>query len=291
MIELRVPSKTFLVGEYAVLQGAPALIATTKPFFRFSAKKLATGSQRCLFEKESPAGCWFHQSDVLLRDWSVAYHDPHAGKGGFGASGAQFVFYHALTTYLQSKRTAEVVRDVWQDFRACDGSGGSGADVVSQLLGGITCFRAEPFEAQSGVWPFNEVGFVILRTGDKLATHAHLKTLDVESDELIDASEAAVIGFLENDLDRFLQGLSEFQLELHTLDLQTARSKELVDLLMTLPGVYVAKGCGAMGADTVLAVFDRSKELALMNELSKKDLLPVATSDDLAPPLSLELVN
>ena len=136
--ELEVPSKTF-VGEYAVLRGGPALIALTRPCFRFSAEKSEV-EQKSKFHPDSAASKWFRQSEVLLRDWKVDLADSHKGQGGFGASGAEFVFYHLLSTYLQSKCINDDPADVWQDFKACDKSGGSGADVVAKRWAALPTF-------------------------------------------------------------------------------------------------------------------------------------------------------
>ena len=37
----------------------------------------------------------------LIREWNLEFLDPHGGRGGFGASSAQFLFIHAMTTFLQ----------------------------------------------------------------------------------------------------------------------------------------------------------------------------------------------
>lgn len=281
--ELEVPSKTFLVGEYAVLRGGPALIAATKPFFRFTAKTSST-EQTSAFHPESAAGRWFHQSEVLLRDWSIDRHDPHAGGGGFGASGAEFIFYHLLCTYQQSKSAADDPRDVWQDFKACDTTGASGADIVAQTVGGITFFQSEPFEAAANDWPFDETDFFILRTGHKLATHTHLAAMNAKADftKLERANGRAVEGFFTGNVEAFAAGLSDFQTELRDLGLQAEHTREQLDVIRGCAGVLAAKGCGAMGADTLFVLVDRDFQSEFLAGVRSAGLSVIASTRDLA---------
>lgn len=288
-IQLEVPGKTFLTGEYSVLQGGPALVAATRPNFQFTA--LSTSSQQPFpFHSDSPAGRWYRQSEVLLRDWKLEMVDPHEGKGGFGASGAQFVFLHALCTWIQSKRKSDDVSDVWQDFRACDKSGGSGADVVAQTLGAIAFFRPEPFEAGSYDWPFDETDFFVLRTGQKVETHSHLQTLGAHDwSKLRAANERAIEGFFAANIEAFTAGLSEVQKELTALGLQSPVTLEILEKLNACPGVLVTKGCGAMGADTVLAVVDRDFHSDFFAEARAAGFHQVASSACLAPMTELKV--
>jgi mevalonate kinase len=286
---MSVPSKTFLVGEYAVLKGAPALIAATGPSFEFRALN-DVPTQQSLFHASSPAGVWFHESEIVLKSWKVDLDDPHKGAGGFGASGAQFVFYHALATYTQSGRTQDDVQDVWQDFKACDKSGGSGADVVAQTLGGITCFSSTPFEAKSYDWPFDETDFVIIRTGNKVTTHMHLAQQQLPNlDDLTAASNVAVEGFFKSNIEEFASGVAVFQKEMLKAGLQSEGALPILEKLNSAPGVLVTKGCGAMGADTVLAVIDNEYRTEFFQAIREWNFHAVATSLDLVPETKLKV--
>jgi mevalonate kinase len=287
MIQLRVPSKTFLVGEYAVLQGAPALVAATGPYFQFSATK-SSEPQKSLFHENSAASRWFRQSEVLLKEWSVNCQDPHEGGGGFGASGAQFVFYHALATYLQSQRAEDDAHDVWQDYKACEKNPCSGADVVAQTLGGITCFQAEPFDARSYRWPFDESDFVILKTGQKVETHSHLQKMLPPLEGLVATSKLAVEAFFKSNIEAFTSAIAMFQRELVKAGLQAETTIQILEAINSGPGVLVSKGCGAMGADTVLALIDAEYRSEFLEFAKDLNLKLVATASDLAPPSKLK---
>jgi len=289
MIELAVPSKTFLVGEYAVLQGAPSLIAATQPYFRFSVEKTIE-PQSSRFHPDSAASRWFQQSQVLLKSWKVDFADPHKGAGGFGASGAQFVFYHMLATYVQSKRLTDEAQDIWQDYKACEKSKCSGADVVAQTLGGIVCFSAEPFEAKAYDWPFDETDFVILRTGQKIETHVHLNNSQLPNlDGLVGASKLSIEAFFKSNIEAFASGLAIFQKELIKAGLQLEPTLAILEKLNGAPGVLVTKGCGAMGADTVLAIIDNEYRSDFFQAVREWKLEVVATSLDLVRETKLKV--
>lgn len=288
MIELLVPSKTFLVGEYAILQGAPALVAATNPCFRFSAEK-TDQEQKSLFHPDSAASRWFRQSEVLLKNWKVTFDDPHQGAGGFGASGAQFVFYHALSTYLQSQRLSEDVNDVWQDYKACETTQASGGDVVAQTLGGIVHISQDPFEAKSYDWPFDETDFVIVRTGQKIDTHTHLQQGLPSLEGIIAGAKLSVEAFFMSNVEAFASGLAITQKELVKVGLQAESTLAILEKLNAAPGVLVTKGCGAMGADTVLAIIDNEYRTEFFQSLRELKLHLVATSLDLVRETKLKV--
>ena len=97
-IELSVPSKTFLLGEYVVIHGGPALVLTTEP--RFTLYALLQKTQRQIdIHSKSPAGKWIEQHADFYQQYHLQFNDPHQSKGGFGASGAQFILLEALRQY------------------------------------------------------------------------------------------------------------------------------------------------------------------------------------------------
>jgi mevalonate kinase len=123
------PSKTFLTGEYAVMVGGPALLLNTGPRFKFSADH--TGTSEAVITgipAGSPADTWLKQRAPLLEGWKLSFEDPHGGRGGFGASGAQFLFVHAFTTSLQfSKRIPKFeLKSIFNDYQVCARGSGSG---------------------------------------------------------------------------------------------------------------------------------------------------------------------
>ena len=74
---LQIPSKTFILGEYAVLEGAPCLGAATTPCFEMifapSAEKQSAVSG---FHPESPAGKFFRDHQDIFDSTKIQFMDP-----------------------------------------------------------------------------------------------------------------------------------------------------------------------------------------------------------------------
>jgi hypothetical protein len=122
---IRIPSKTFVLGEYLVLQGGPALVLCHPPYF-----EAERGSSDRPLASQSPAGQLAKKTGFDLS--TLAFRDPHQGRGGFGGSGAEFL---AVWAYHQGK-TSFQEKDCWQareDYRAL--ASGSGVDVLTQAFG------------------------------------------------------------------------------------------------------------------------------------------------------------
>jgi mevalonate kinase len=267
------PSKTFLTGEYAVLAGGPALVLNTAPRFRFRAKK-----ENSLAEPEiagipegSPAHVWLQQRRPLLEGWKIEFQDPHDKRGGFGASGAQFLFVHVFTTLLQNSRKSPQLdpADIFNDYRVCSKGSGSGADILAQLMGGASRVDVKEARAEGGGWPYPELGFGIARTGSKLPTHLHLQTLKRETlKELIAPAEDCARSFGVDSWREFAAKVKNYEEALRGLGLQAQRTIELLTAYKSRPWCLAAKGCGAWGADTILVLFPKeyAEEVARFSE-------------------------
>src|SRR2546428_4699048 len=88
-----IAGKVFVLGEYAVLGGLPALVAAVTPRFSGSLSEQANGEGG--YHPESPVGRFLRRA---LEHQGVRYHfhfeDPYR-NGGFGASTAQFAIAYA----------------------------------------------------------------------------------------------------------------------------------------------------------------------------------------------------
>ena len=137
---ISVPSKTFLIGEYAVLEGARAILINTHPRFWFSItsrnpQKFATlttklasliaksdlktksapqiesaSVQNMLYmdlHPQSPAGQWLKKYPEIGQAYRIKVYDPHKGKGGFGFSSAQFNVVYLLGWLLELYGTGD----------------------------------------------------------------------------------------------------------------------------------------------------------------------------------------
>lgn len=254
-LTLSAPSKTFLTGEYAVLAQGPALVLCTHPRFELNVthgEGKVTG-----IPARSPSAKWIEQRRPLLAKYDVEFVDPYQGAGGFGASGAQFLMVHALTTFLQSsfERTLSGpdLKDLWSDYQTLSSGIGSGADLLAQSCGGVAHVEMGTLTTHAREWPYPELAWSVVRTQQKIPTHEHLQNLDrAVLSLLVTPARECVESFGQSPPEVFISKLKSFTSRLAEMNLQAAHSQSLMKLLDTQDWCLLAKGCGALGADTVL---------------------------------------
>ncbi|MCX7978622.1 MAG: hypothetical protein N2578_06420 [Bdellovibrionaceae bacterium] len=270
MLLLSCPAKVFIAGEYLVLNGGPALVACLGPRFELEVSR-GSGDVKGI-HPDSPAGKLL-ASQSWFSDYDLRFIDPQQGRGGLGASTAQFLFVYALAQWKETVWEGNHTLSPWsllesyQDF-AWSGRGKkpSGADLLSQWRGGITKFSPQGRELEAVPWNFSGQKIYFLRTGEKVPTHDHLAELgDFSSAELERALRRVVRGLSALDLDEFANGIQAYGRELANLGFLTKNSLSLLHDLSWAPGVLAAKGCGAMGADFLLALVNSTEERAFKN--------------------------
>lgn len=287
---LSAPSKTFLAGEYAVLRGATALVLNTSP--RFELQIRPGSGQITGIPSGSPAGLWLQQRQPLIERYDLHFHDPHEGRGGFGASGAQFLLVHSFTTFLQSAFSHLIegvqLADLWQDQNVLSKGKGSGADVLAQTVGGVARVNANLREAIALSWPYPDLGFSIVRTQNKVATHEHLADIvEAQLDQLKVPADACVEAFGRRSAEDFVDALKIFAQTLNQLSLQTPTSREMCNHLLSQKWCLAAKGCGALGADTILFIYKKESQSSVTDFLVSKGWNCAASHDSLSGGLQL----
>lgn len=268
MTKYSVPAKTFLVGEYVALDGGPSIILNTNPCFELILEPANLGGSNNLsasvFVGSSPAGRYLAKYPDAFEGQEAKFIDPFQGKGGLGASSAQYAL--ACAAHKSWKGIDPATFD-WTEFlteyRGCAWSGvgtpPSGADLVAQLTGGVTFFDGRGGVAGRLDWSFPNLGFTLFRTGTKLQTHEHLKeknqapvealrTLVSEAKKAFDSSNETL---LVDTVDAFGVVLEDAGLTSERTSALLKGMKAKKDLFLT------AKGCGAMGADVIVALHDR----------------------------------
>lgn len=275
MKRLKFPSKTFLLGEYAILSGCPALLLTHAPFFEVT---LGDWPEVHSFHPESPAGKWVKENPI---DRTVSFHDPHGGAGGYGASGAEFLaawFAPRKVPESEDERAA-VAWGAWEDSRAFPGSG---ADVLVQAYG---VNLEEPSllavdlneRTLERLPPKLGCTLSLFHTGKKAETHKQLDSLPpLPMGDLYRLVLEGTKALTNGDADAFAQSLNDYGAALDKVGLLAPHSKEALSALPK-EGVLAAKGCGAMGSD-VLLVLHRNAALgdwARANSLAETVALPV----------------
>lgn len=268
-----IPAKTFLSGEYVALKGGPAVILTTTPCFEVTQTEDVRESN---LHPSSPAGRYLQ----ALGDKGVHFNDPYQGLGGLGASSAQFVgVYQGKHARVDDGRLLEAYFDVaWQGT----GARPSGYDVLAQARSGCVCIHRNAGVIEHMPWPFTEIGFVIVHTGKKLATHTHLESLETLDYSHLDAAALAVFNaFRTANAAALPEAVNAFQEALTQSALTAPHSLQALNTLGIYPEVLAAKACGAMGADTLLLLTAAHTEQSLGRQLAEKGWNVLATRQNL----------
>ena len=268
-----IAGKVFVLGEYAVLAGRPALVASVGP--RFS---LSMGGTR-LFDEQSPAGRllkWARSQGASTTELRFTFGDPHGGLGGFGCSTAQFALvYSALADDLKWPQEWE---HVWRLYRDLMGDAGaltpSGADLVAQWCGGVSLFDPSAIQCVD-VWSSLAWGNLIVfsatgQPGRKVPTHEHLQALSRSggfmgpNDELLHVLEEPLIRGIaavrDSDFGGLGQAMTEYADVLWNKDLEAPAAHEDRRVLSALPGVLGVKGAGALLSDAILVLMSPRSE-------------------------------
>lgn len=274
MQTLSAPSKTFLIGEYGVLIGGPALVLNTEP--RFQLQVELDDVSLFFAHPESPAGqLWRHFSqDVFKKIGKVSFKflDPWHEAGGMGRSGAEFLL---LREWLL-KNGFKTEKTLIEDYKTFAKSG-SGADVLAQTCGQVALIESVlTGETKAWKWPSWDLSFLIYKTGRKIETHDHLDKMKKKNNvpkaykKLAQISAAGIEAFGKKSLHAFLNHLTDFSSEQKKAGLIDLENYYLLEKLTNLPSVYFARGCGAMGFDTFLVFYQKEYESVVRQEVAKE---------------------
>ena len=290
-VSLSVPGKTFLVGEYLALDGGPSITLATAPCFEGTSSLFGPRSVSGIHES-SPAGKFLKSlvpTETAMPE-GFEFKDPHAGKGGLGASTAQFAMAYALSRGTEAVDWRELL-SAYREF-AWDGQGNppSGADLVGQWNGGVTYFDARTMDVRKLTWSFDDMGFTLIRTGSKLATHEHLKgAIKAPFAELRAIAREAFLAFETSEGMRLIEAVQAYA---HVLGQAGLTANATTDLLGEMRGhhhlFWAAKGCGAMGADVIVALHDRKRAGDIEAWATERGLETCGGVDDLSEGLVME---
>lgn len=273
-----IPAKTFFLGEYAAIAGGPAILLTTTPCFEVS---LSNEPGLKGIHADSPAGRLWAQEANLNK--GLLWHDPYNGLGGMGASSAQWLGAYFAQLHLQKKEASQ--DDMLSRYFQCawQGSGmrPSGYDVIAQSQMG--CVYIHRQEAHCHPWPFDDLAFILVHTGQKLATHHHLQALTMPSqiEQLALIVESAKLAFDLTNSAGVITAVNAYHQCLLQMELVAAHSLDQIKLLQAHPDVLAIKGCGAMGADVLLLLVLKNKLVSFSTYLTAFGLNILATSENL----------
>ncbi len=273
-----IPAKTFLLGEYAAVAEASAIVLTTTPCFELShsAEPNLVG-----IHPQSPAGLWWSQQKDLKT--GLSWHDPYAGCGGLGASSAQFLASYMASCMLQEKPADmnNMLEAYYQSAWTGKGLRPSGYDVIAQSQQGCVYINKQNKAILCYDWPFQDLSFFLIHTGVKLATHHHLQdtALPSQIDYLSNLVDTAKNAFEQQDAQQLVTCINHYHIKLAELGLVAEHSLQLINQLKSYPEVLAIKGCGALGADIILILTSRSEAPVFKSKLQQENLLLLATEN------------
>lgn len=274
-----IPAKTFLVGEYAALAGNSAILLTTTPCFKMT---LTENQGLQGIHPESPAGkFWLAQH---IDHHGLAWFDPYNGCGGLGASSAQFVGAWLASCDLRHLSVNKHAllesyhRYAWQG----QGLRPSGYDVIAQSERQCVYINQQRQQYEIMAWPFDDLAFLLVHSGKKMATHHHLQEAalpDTESLSLI--VERAKQAFLHQKANEIIAAVNHYHQALSEINLVAPHSIEQITTLKNRFDIAAMKGCGAMGADVFLMIDTVSHLQQIQQVLHNEDWQVLATTRQL----------
>jgi hypothetical protein len=134
-----------------------------------------------------------------------------------------------------------------------------GADILAQFAGEVSRVNTSAVTTECLSWPYPDLGFAVVRTGTKTATHIHLATLDRGAALRTFGSRGVrlLLHSARGDGKIFAARVNEYGEILKRMRLQAPRTLELLSAIKSQPWCLGAKGCGALGADTILLLFEK----------------------------------
>lgn len=289
-----VPGKTFLAGEYLALQGGPTLVFLSEPRFELKVQKGQGGLG--VIHPESPAGLFVRKYADIFSPYDLDFFDPYQGRGGFGASTAQFLGVYAFRLKVVNPYINLATDLQWQDLLEAyyahawkgEGQRPSGADLVGQYAGQLTVFEKRTESLAKLQWPFTDLEFYLLHTGNKVATHEHLKNLPAFDASDLQASFVKIReSLLESSSSGFVEGIAAYSSALKKLNFTCPETLSLLGEILHVPHVLTAKGCGALGSDVVLVLTSKNNGASLKQYCEKKHLSIISSSDQIASGLQV----
>jgi len=265
LIEISCPSKTFVLGEYGVLDQGPAIIFNTVPRFKCLISKSHNNFSEEIF-LDSPEHQWIQKNPVEFGGISLKWFNPFDVQKGFGFSSAKFNILYAYSCFARGDSIETIKpQQLWRTYRSMkfEGVVPSGADVISQWVGGVCIFEQNPLSVESLTAPFPNLGFFVLKTGESLDTYQYLKSLKLpDVSDLKKIAQKGVDSMKFKQADKFIESIQEYREALQVKGLITKKTQKILQDLLKIKEIKACKGCGAMGAETLIVIFNiQDKEL------------------------------
>jgi mevalonate kinase len=283
-MKIQLPGKTFILGEYAVLQGGAALIACTEPCFTFTAtpveksSSIKTEPENHPFHPDSPAGKLIQDYPEPFQSYRFTWKSPYL-QGGFGGSTAEFLAcYRWIKQRCSEPLDLEILYETYLRY-AYQGIGipPSGADLIAQTQEGMVYIGTDNLRFKPLIlnWSLSECELLIFKTPYKLATHEYLASL-ANLPEVSVLSALTTQGYealRDSHAQKFIHAINDYAENLAQLKLTAEPTQALLKQLKKHSACLAAKGCGALGADVIAVVVDIEKKADFIEKCKSQKLV------------------
>ena len=305
---ISLPSKTFLTGEYLALLDGPAILLNTKARFE---NKFTNNSEKDYYanpieDDENPLHEYWNANEDFLLDFDYDFIDPYEGRGGFGASSAQWAAfyafvnqYHPSMSYFFDKTQNEndftkkidfaFIENFLKTYRSYtkEGIPPSGYDVLSQWIGKVAYIDVGNKILKRFDWPFDGLSFVLIKNTDKIATHEHLLFLSKNLNQIPEKKLRACVdknlkAFETKNQSLLIEGINENFEVLKEAKLVDPKAQRAIEKLQKNEFVLAAKGCGALGADVFCALVKTENIAQFVNYGVSENMNLIAAEVDLS---------
>ena len=294
------PGKVIVAGEYAVLDGAPAICmavdrrarveishtddqqhTVTAPGFRSEPQRFSS-IEDAAAELPLLAAAWRLSPPTVDTSLSIVLDSREftvadGRKLGIGSSAAIAVALAAALNQCAGAN-AGVVAMAMDAHREFQGGSGSGVDIACSARGGVIEFRMGGSPAISRAWPTG-LHYALLwsgRSADTVAQIAKLNALGSGPSRSALARAAVDVAkvWSESDTALILAKLAEYTNVLrhfdgdHDLGIFGAGHAELADAAVS--GSVVYKPCGAGGGDLGIVLADSESKLSAFVEMASR---------------------
>lgn len=302
-VRVSAPGKLMIAGEYAVLEGAPALVAAINrriilgrppsgvPTNRAPVDALGPEIEQVFELQGQPRG------DLHI-DRSALYREGR--KLGLGSSAAGAAAAAALALYeARETITRERVFELALRAHRAVAPKGSGVDVLASSFGGLLLANPSALEHPMRLGPEKALGGIsmsVIDTGKSARTSTFLEAIEAHRRasprasreafrRLCECMEAIEMAVLQPSPTEVMEGIAEYGARMEALGAITSlpiveeRLKGIAALARSFGGV--SKPSGAGGGDIALALFrDAEAKQNFERRATERGFVPVALCID-----------